>query len=340
MPIGRGNASGSASFANGVFTLEARDGEFGAENDVYRFVQRAMSGDGTIVARLDGLKGAGESTAGVLICENVRGGRVRLAFLGAMGDGNLVFSRRHQTWAPQQSLVEKTPLPQWLKLSRQGKLVKAWHSADGKTWQTLGERELELPRDCYVGVMAAGKEATRATFSEVSFTKETTPAANPGEGVLLRGGTFIAGGVYAADATTIRMGRGGRDVILPVSRVARIHFRRLTSEILAKIPPGRTGAALANGDFFDGTVEGLIQGQVKINSVLFGARRLNPWDQIAAAVYHDVGTASGKFEVRTVDGSVFKARSLAVEGNTLKIVDEAEGTFVVNYEEIVQICGL
>src|SRR5215469_10812632 len=69
--VGDVGMNGSSTFANGVYTVTGAGlGTFGTP-DGLQFVYQALSGDGTIVARLTGIQGSSDSEAGVMIRETL-----------------------------------------------------------------------------------------------------------------------------------------------------------------------------------------------------------------------------------------------------------------------------
>jgi hypothetical protein len=61
--------------------------------------------------------------------------------------------------------------PYWVKLTRQGQVVKAYRSADGVTWTAVGQDTLAISGPVYVG-LAVGSHVTgttaTATFTNVA----------------------------------------------------------------------------------------------------------------------------------------------------------------------------
>src|SRR5439155_930723 len=63
--IGSVGVAGSASYANGTFTVAgAGQGTFSTSSDGFHFVYQPLSGDGTMVARVVSLQGSGAAQAG------------------------------------------------------------------------------------------------------------------------------------------------------------------------------------------------------------------------------------------------------------------------------------
>jgi hypothetical protein len=340
MPIGRRQASGSVACEGDVFTLSAREGQLGSEHEAFHFMFQPLTGDGTLLARLESFRGQGGAVAGVMIRESIEGERVRYAMLGMNGGDGLTFMRREKTWEPVHEQDEKASAPRWLRLVRHGRMISASHSSDGRDWQMLGQRELEIAPLAFVGLMiCAGKEPASATFDHVSVTMGLEQVEGKVAGALLCSGSFVAGPVRTADETTVRMAYAGRELTIPRRCVARILFHEVSAEAMARIGPGRVGAALCNGDFYEGQVQ-VKSGTASVNSVLFGSRTFTTYNQIAAALLNGVKETPCRFEVRVTDGSQFRALSLAFEAGKIRIADACGESFTVDASQLEQIRGL
>ena len=101
LDIGRVEAAGSTSTANGVYTVSASGFDIWETQDEFRFVYGAMSGDGEITARVDSIAAADAWTkAGVMIRETlsansrfaytlVTGGKVSHSIIGCLPERGL-----------------------------------------------------------------------------------------------------------------------------------------------------------------------------------------------------------------------------------------------------------
>ena len=148
------------------------------------------------------------------------------------------------------------------------------HTLSGKAYQGLvsvDARGFLLVNQPMTGLVRVnGDDVLEATFREV----DEPPAMR--QGVVLTDGTAVAGEIISADETTLHLARDGKDVAVPLDRVARVLFRPVPGKTLADLPAGRYGAALDSGDFFEGEFKGISDGRVRFDSVLFGAAQFVP----------------------------------------------------------------
>jgi RHS repeat-associated protein len=196
MDIGLVGARGSATFANGTFTVNASglDNIDQSRTDSFHFVYQPLSGDGTIVARVVGAQpGTVSAQAGVVIREALDAGSAG-AFAGAFdiyqnggqNDGYFVFLDRPTedgtTTSQSNSPGVGIPLPYWFKIVRSGSTIASYQSPDGQNWDQIGSSQgILMPQIVYIGLGASGGTGSNSslstvTFDSVSFSSDTNPA--------------------------------------------------------------------------------------------------------------------------------------------------------------------
>ena len=137
---------------------------------------------------------------------------------------------------------------------------------------------------------------------------------NPG--VVLRSGVRAAGPFGSLRDAVVPVGR--RELKVPGPEIAWVVYEPFPARDAAKLPPGKTGAMLPGGDFFEGKLRGIDGATVKLLSPVFGPRNFSPVrHDILALVMKDVNVAPAQFEVRLTDGSLLHADSLAVDKGAL-----------------------
>jgi RHS repeat-associated protein len=191
LDIGLVNARGSATFANGVFTVNASglDNIDGTRTDSFHFVYQPLSGDGTIVARVVGAQpGTVSAQAGVVIRGALDAGSAS-AFAGGFdinqNDGVFLFLDRPTedgNTTSQNSGGVDIPLPYWFKIVRSGNTIASYQSPDGQNWDQIGSSQgILMPQIVYIGLGAGGGTGSNSslstvTFDSVSFSSDTNPA--------------------------------------------------------------------------------------------------------------------------------------------------------------------
>ena len=101
---------------------------------------------------------------------------------------------------------------------------------------------------------------------------------------------------------------------------------------------GRTGVALKNGDFMDGTMRDLDNTHIGLNTVLFGYRQIPMDKDVAAVVLRALMPAAGRYQLRLHDGSVYSSRILPAmtAGEMFIIVDPVLGETRIPFNAVVE----
>ena len=179
-PVG---LAGSASYSDGTITINAAGGDINGTTDAMHFVYQALSGDGTIVARVVSFTGGGTyQKAGVMIRETLTPSSTN-AFTPKQGVGgtNYLFSYRSTTsGSTSQTSVNAASLPYWVKVTRSGSTFSGYISPDGSSWTQVGTSQtISMATDVYIGLAVTSNNTSSlatATFDNVSVNSTASPA--------------------------------------------------------------------------------------------------------------------------------------------------------------------
>jgi regulation of enolase protein 1 (concanavalin A-like superfamily) len=150
-------------------------------SDEFRFVYQPLSGDGTVVARIDNFLEADVwSKTGVMIRETLGAGS-KHAFMLLSGAAGLAFQRRTATGGG----TAHTPAgwgvaPVWVRLARQGTTITAAHSPDGVTWTIVGSATVAMAPTVYVGLAVTSHSPY--AYATAAFSNITVSAGAPAAG--------------------------------------------------------------------------------------------------------------------------------------------------------------
>jgi len=191
----------------------------------------------------------------------------------------------------------------------------------------------------------SGNAAAKLMWSSASISNTHVPATHlfpsraapargpaPGDGgktppgIALRNGVFLAGAIEAAGETSLRPAGLLKNTSLSTVNVARIVCQPLSKAMEARLVPGRPGVLLAKGDFVDGEFRGIEDGQVKVSSILFGARSFDVKKEVLAIALHEISPTPANYEVRLRDDSLLPAGAVTFERDALVIQDSILGT--------------
>jgi IPT/TIG domain len=173
--VGVVGPAGSASYANGTFTVQASGQWIWNFADGMHFVYQPLSGNGTIVARLLSLQGGSTSeSTGVMIRESLDAGSANAYATFASGSF-IYFTERPSTGANSslQTNSVAVAFPYWVKLVRVGNNFSVYSSADGVNWVQIGTTQtITMAQNVFIGLAVASDDNTKlatATFDNVTI---------------------------------------------------------------------------------------------------------------------------------------------------------------------------
>ncbi|HWN94547.1 MAG TPA: PA14 domain-containing protein [Methylomirabilota bacterium] len=155
----------------------------------------------------------------------------------------------------------------------------------------------------------------------IASSRETPLGYGPLQpaGIVLLSGVTVSAPIQSANISSIRLQGVLAKQPLPLTRVARIHARPLTTDLAAAVPKGRAGVLLKNRDFIDGEFAGIENGRVKIESVLFGKRTFDLAKDVITVVLRGNEPPPWRYSIAARDGTVLygKGITLATQGVVL-----------------------
>jgi hypothetical protein len=331
------------------YSIKCQGGDLGGRSDSFVFVQQPASGDADLICRFDDVAHATRVAAGLMFRD---GSDADAPYLGIVHvGGDLKFLKREKRGGPTEGgpVMADAPFPLWLRLVRRSNTITAYTSPDARDWTQLATDVAPMGPTALAGVIVCTRENTplgthvqalRLTVSQpAAATGTPTGPTNLPEGLMLRTGTLLArADIARADDGSVRFSKADRrDIVLPAMHVARIVFRELTPDMLARIPAGRGGVLLRAGDFVEGEFKSVAGARVQLSSVLFGLQRFEVANQAACVVLRDPDPVKAAHVIRTTDGSIYMAKSAKVEKEKLVVEDAAAGEFRIAAQEIEEI---
>jgi uncharacterized repeat protein (TIGR02543 family) len=145
------------------------------ENDSFRYTYKEnLTGNGVFVAKITSWDGTlGNARAGIMVRQNTA---VKTNYQGIFitGDKKIRSQFRNTTWTvAEYTSADPVTLPVWLKVEKQGTLLKSYSSTDGVNWVQRGSQTIAAFTEPYtVGLaVTAGQDTKFATavFSDVQW---------------------------------------------------------------------------------------------------------------------------------------------------------------------------
>jgi hypothetical protein len=181
----RGNPIGFLERSSGTFTMSGVGTDIYGTGDQFQFAYKSLSGDGTIIAKVDSIEDADPwSKAGVMVRESLEPGARFAAVYATPGNGvrfqarllNAGDATSDTAVATDEQRALKAPV--WIKLERTGLSVNCFYSTDGAKWTPMSwnPQTLALNGPVYLGLAVTSHVAGVAVtgeFSGVSVTGAT-----------------------------------------------------------------------------------------------------------------------------------------------------------------------
>lgn len=162
-----GMVGSDVTFSAGTFTVFGIGTQIFGNADDFSYTSTQLSGDGSIVARVDGLQGGSySSVAGVAIREPLAGPsapNASLTYSASNGAFSLDVRTTEGGTTTSIGTVNAT-LPYFVKLTRSGNAFSGYVSPDGVNWTLVGTQNIQMGWNAYAGLAAtSGSDSTTAT---------------------------------------------------------------------------------------------------------------------------------------------------------------------------------
>ncbi|MEO5932628.1 MAG: alginate lyase family protein [Duganella sp.] len=179
--IGGATPAGSATYADGKWTVLGAGSEIWGGNDSCHFSYKAITGDGAIIAKVESVQNTNLSAkAGVMMRTSLDQGAPR----AWMGITNRIQAEQNiqnlsvyggNNYGNKALAIASTTPSYWVKLERVGNVITGYISPDGTNWAAtdVGRLNGPLPDTIYVGLVVssvANGTLNHSTFSNVQIT--------------------------------------------------------------------------------------------------------------------------------------------------------------------------
>ncbi|MHC4519461.1 MAG: LamG-like jellyroll fold domain-containing protein, partial [Planctomycetota bacterium] len=178
-----GQAPAFYESADGTILMNAIGTDIWDSADEFRYAHKNLTGDGSMIARVDALDGSpsGWAKAGVMIRQSTAGGSTHSFMCMTGGDGNgASWQGRPTENAASVNSDATSPVapPYWVRIDRAGDSLTGFISPDGDTWTQLGDaRAIAMTDPVLIGLALTSHnsgQATSVALSNVSTTGNVT----------------------------------------------------------------------------------------------------------------------------------------------------------------------
>ncbi len=180
----RGNAVSFIETGPDSMTMSSTSGDVWTTVDHMRLVYKQLTGDGSIVVRVDSMTNTWPwAKAGVIIRESLDPGSSH-ALMCLTPEGRTAFQNRlfrgEQSFSAN-SAAGAVEFPYWVKLERRGAELTGWHSNDGVNWVLQANDEgtspnpvsISMSPTVYIGLMVTSNNLDEACVVEYSGIQAT-----------------------------------------------------------------------------------------------------------------------------------------------------------------------
>jgi regulation of enolase protein 1 (concanavalin A-like superfamily) len=182
----RGDAASFIESPSGVILMNGLGADIYLMTDEFHFAYKQLTGDGSITARVDSIKGALEwIKAGVMIRSSLSPGFQQVHMVATFGN-RVEFMPRLTEGADAVGIdtgAGSITFPQWVRITRKGNTFTGEYSADGVIWKVVSgttPATITMPSTVYIGLVVNSNSAgipAAAQFSAVSITGSGTAGA-------------------------------------------------------------------------------------------------------------------------------------------------------------------
>ncbi len=160
---------------DGTVVVGGQGTDIWGTSDQFRYVYKQLSGDGSIVVRVDRIANSNEwAKAGVMIRESLTAPSKHVSVVVTPESG-ISLQRRVTAGSDSADTTEAGLVaPYWVKLTRTGNTFTAQRSADGTTWVPItataadSTLQVSMPTSVYIGLAVTSHDAAVPTTAEFS----------------------------------------------------------------------------------------------------------------------------------------------------------------------------
>jgi hypothetical protein len=335
-------ATGSASFKNSELTVTGDGANLELHPDHFFFAGMPWNGDGQWTAHMKELTPPVSPTdpsvteAAVALRSGLDAG-ASLFGIGVTGSGDETLHYGRGGYRGQPGVF-----PIWFRLTRSGKSLETSYLSDKGTWEAISEDSAVFPAQTWIGFMVNScnmKASGSAVIDQISFTPTPAQPEIVPPGVLLTSGTYLAGDTFHVSPTDAGITHGDKDVTFKTDQLSAAIFHPITMRQVAAAD-SQQGVVMLNGDFMASDIQSVGGanggGMVQMSSIAIGSVAYYS-DRVCAFVANPVHLQPSNYEVRLVDGSIIRAKSLDLANGKLTIQEISGIAIDVDPKEIAQI---
>ena len=178
--IGSPGLAGSATYANGLWTVTGGGSDIWNTADQFNFASTNFTGDGAMIVQVTSLQnsdpGSGWAKAGLMFRNDSSAGSANVSIVATAGQGVSFQWRSTAGGSSSFTMNGGITAPIWLKLVRSGANFTGSYSSDGANWIQVGSQTVALNSTVMAGLdVTAHNNSALNTATFTSFSLAATP---------------------------------------------------------------------------------------------------------------------------------------------------------------------
>lgn len=338
----KGNASVES---DRIVLFDSTTGLRGGKEDSLFFFHQKIRNSATLVARVRAFAEDKYSRAGIAMRSSLDPDAPMVALVRSRSGQSGIVRRSSEGSTLEEGAISTQRVlgATWLKLERRGYTFTASESTDGKNWAVLGSVEVPMPEEILVGLASASASGAggRSIYDCVALTADPADPASSvrsPRGLMTVDGSILGCDIAALDQEKVQFLLDGKMLALPLQKVARLAFTPLLPAHEEKLAAATgAGVLLINGDFLQGDIKSIADGQLKITSVLFGAKSIDIRREATAMSLRAPAPAKCEWEIRLTDRSLLRATALKWSKDAVTVIGPALGELTLPASRLLQI---
>lgn len=174
-------AGASAGSIGGTWTVIGSGNDIWNNSDQFHYASRAVSGNGSITARLTALDDTDYYVKGGVMFRASTAPNSAYFFMHYSTGPGLQVEYRDSTGAGSGNMFQLASTARWLRITRSANTFVGQYSEDGSSWINAATRSITMPTNATMGLAATSHNTSRltlATYDNVA-TVGATPNAAP-----------------------------------------------------------------------------------------------------------------------------------------------------------------
>jgi regulation of enolase protein 1 (concanavalin A-like superfamily) len=206
LDVGGPGAKGSASYNNGVFTVNGSGYDIWGSYDYFNYLSEFLSGNFTVTARIDSQTSPNGGGKAGLMVRQTDDNNAPYVFIDQTPTNVNMQDRTVFSGGVSYTTINGVTAPYWQQITRDGNNFTTSVSPDGVNWETLGTATVDMTDPVLVGFAVTSQDNTvlsTATFDQFSVNNGTVAVA-PASGTLTAGtvGTSYSQSFTASGGTS------------------------------------------------------------------------------------------------------------------------------------------